>query len=425
MHTFEAAVFIIAILGVIALILWRRSSAVAASPLRSKSNAQEPPVGALAESSAKRPSKMTIGPSPSAAVFTLERCEQPSDYEMTTEMPIDGGLVPMLSPVFQAAPALLTTAEMAGKHLMRVEVNGELVRAANGDGFRAFTMAGGRIKEHAKLFEVQNLKALVNAAAAWQLVSIIVAQKHLADISRKLDVIKKQVGEISIFLDSERRSQLIGAQDYFQQIHQSLLAGEFRDEVLHQIEAHEVNLLKVQAHLFDELGKAIKSDIVHAETFGTERLTSDLHSKIAKNESIAKDLALCLKVRVIGLYLRSLFPEASPILLRDRQASISASVQRFTSLSGDFSETLEKQIAGVDSFWNAKETLEMRRSQLSDRKNAVIHLINHEAKKSKDILDSGQELLRELAKKYHFYVEIQNGLVIGARQPKQPGSVSS
>ena len=420
MHIFETTVFIVAILGIIALILWRKTSGAADSSLRFRSNVQKPPIGALAESSFERPSKMTIGPSPNAAVFTLERCEQPIDYEMTTEMPMDSGLVSTLSPAFQAAPALLTAAEMVGKHLMRVEVNGELVRAASGGGFRAFTSDGGKIVEHAKLFDVQDFKTLVNAAAAWQLVSVIVAQKHLADISKKLDAIKKQVSEISTFLDSERRSQLIGAQDYFQQIHQSLLAGEFRDEVLHQIEAHEVNLLKVQAHLFDELWKAIKSDIAHTETFGTECLTSDLHSKISKNESIAKDLALCLKVRVIGLYLRSLFPEASSILLRDRRASIFASVQRFASFSGDFSETMQGQIAGVDSFWNTKETLEARRAQLSDRKNAVAYLISHEAKNSKDILDSGQELLRELVKKYHFYVEIKNGMVISARQPKQP-----
>jgi hypothetical protein len=70
---------------------------------------------------------------------------------------------------------------------MEVVINGDLVRAADGHGFRAIAMGAKGVREHARLFEVKNLQNVVNAAAVWQIASVLVAQKHLADISKITD----------------------------------------------------------------------------------------------------------------------------------------------------------------------------------------------------------------------------------------------
>ena len=66
---------------------------------------------------------------------------------------------------------------------MEVVINGDLVQASDGDGLRAFAMESGHIKEHARLFDVQKLQNAINAAAIWQVASVVVAQKHLANAS--------------------------------------------------------------------------------------------------------------------------------------------------------------------------------------------------------------------------------------------------
>ena len=70
---------------------------------------------------------------------------------------------------------------------MEVVVDGTLARAADGSGLLPFVRGpNGRIVEQARLFDAANLQRMVSAAALWQVASVIVAQKHLADISGRL-----------------------------------------------------------------------------------------------------------------------------------------------------------------------------------------------------------------------------------------------
>lgn len=84
------------------------------------------------------------------------------------------GVASRVLALMQAAPSLLVAEAHRGSQLMEVVVNGSLARASDGDGFRAVTMGPGGIKEHARLFETKDLSKLVNAAAVWQLASVIV-----------------------------------------------------------------------------------------------------------------------------------------------------------------------------------------------------------------------------------------------------------
>lgn len=97
-----------------------------------------------------------------------------------------------LTALIQAVPSLLVASEAHGKRLMEVVINGDLVRAADGNGSRPYAITNGRISELARLFEVEKLSDMINAAAVWQIASVVVAQKHLADISQKLDELKKR-----------------------------------------------------------------------------------------------------------------------------------------------------------------------------------------------------------------------------------------
>lgn len=121
------------------------------------------------------PSKIVFGESPSEPVVTIERVSSNVAYEVAKPIEAKGGIVGRLSALVQAVPSVLVAAQTNGRQLMEVVVNGDLVRAADGNGLRGFAMGPGGIQEHARLFEVGNLQNLVNAAAVWQVASVLVA----------------------------------------------------------------------------------------------------------------------------------------------------------------------------------------------------------------------------------------------------------
>ncbi len=110
----------------------------------------------------------------------------------------------------------------------------ESVPAGDGNGLRAFTVIADGIKEHARVFEVENLQNMINAAAIWQIASVVVAQKHLTDINKKLDEIKDGVLGISRFLDNQRKSRIRSTYDYLGQVSQAIQGGG-TFQVLHEI----------------------------------------------------------------------------------------------------------------------------------------------------------------------------------------------
>jgi hypothetical protein len=145
------------------------------------------------------PTRIAIGENPTRPVVTIGVLQSPLEYEEAKPLDLQSGSMSRLSALCQAAPSHLVAGEASGKRLMEVVINGDLVRAADGNGLRAFAMGAGGIKEHARLFDVSNLQTMIHATAIWQVASVVVAQKHLADISQELDEIKDGVLEISRF----------------------------------------------------------------------------------------------------------------------------------------------------------------------------------------------------------------------------------
>ncbi|MEI6934131.1 hypothetical protein ACOQLP_30475, partial [Klebsiella pneumoniae] len=91
-----------------------------------------------------------------------------------------------LSPLLQTLPSLATSAHVASHQYMEVIINGPLASVKDGPGFRGFSLGEKGIKEHAVLLNPDKLSQLVNAGMLLNVASAVLAQKHLADISKKL-----------------------------------------------------------------------------------------------------------------------------------------------------------------------------------------------------------------------------------------------
>lgn len=236
--------------------------------------------------------QISIGTSKESPIVTIKALDTNNRFENAEELNFhDDSSINRFSSLFQAVPSLLVATESAGKQLYEVVINGELARAADGNGLRALSISSdGKIQEHAKLFEAGNLQDMINAAAIWQIASVIVAQKHLADISAKLDEIKNSVLAISQFLDDQRKARIKATAVYLGQAYQALQHGEFSYAIRNHLESCETNLLEIYTHLISEYNKNLNQAVEHKETFGTDELVQSIKKKMKELDDLNQDI---------------------------------------------------------------------------------------------------------------------------------------
>lgn len=306
---------------------------------------------------------VVIGQSAQAPALRIQPLATLEKFDQGTVLDLRSAPISRLGALIQAVPNLLLANEAAGKRLMEVVINGDLVRAADGNGMRAFAMNAKGIGEHARLFDAGHLQNVINAAAVWQVASVLVAQKHLADISAKLDEIKDAITNISGFLDQQRRSRIEAAHDYLIQAHRAISAGELPPSVRLQLEQLDVDLVEIHRHLAQQCHSRITRKVEHKEFIGTEDLTADIGAKIGDMDQLAADMRLCLQTRILSWHVLSLYP-GEPQLKLARRASIEEAVSGYMKLA-EFSRTqVGEEISKVSSSFNRESTLKARRAIL-------------------------------------------------------------
>jgi hypothetical protein len=298
---------------------------------------------------------------------------------------------------------------------MEVVIDGKLIRAADGSGFRAMAMGPDGIKEHARLFGTQGLENLVNAAAVWQLASVVVAQKHMADISQKLGEIKDAVCGISDFLDSERRATIEGTYKYLQQAYEVLAQGELSPEIRGQLESCERDLLKTQAHLVADIQRRVQVAPRDDDTFGTESLHKNAVAKYRELGKTVEDLRLCLGTRSLCWYVLSLYPGAQA-LKAVRREDIKADLETFKDLSSLVGSEGAGDLARFKSMWNRDKTLDERKSEVLSASRETQALLESTRVDTSVQLDSSQALLLERDAPTQLIVELVDGVVKQVRQ---------
>ena len=162
-----------------------------------------------------------------------------------------------LSSLFQVMPTAVIADEASSARYMKVIVEGPLTLAKDGNGFRGFVQGSdGRITEHVRLFD-GDISQVANAAALINVASFALGQKHMTDISERLNVIKDGVERISTFQQRGRQSEIMGAIAYMKLVAESVLAGSNREAVENLLESEEAKLLAIQIHLESDIKEVI------------------------------------------------------------------------------------------------------------------------------------------------------------------------
>lgn len=113
--------------------------------------------------------------------------------------------------------------------------------------------ADGTIRRQASWKQLA--KAPAAAAAVWQVMAVVTAQKFLADIDRKLGELRRGIDDVTVFLEDERTGKLRGALVYLSNIAASLEQGDVDscDAFVVQLEGIEKECLQIAEHLDREL----------------------------------------------------------------------------------------------------------------------------------------------------------------------------
>ncbi len=283
-----------------------------------------------------------------------------------------------LEPLMQVAPSMATAGMANSRQLMEVVINGPLVAAADGNGFRAMTMGANGVQQNARLFEPKALQNVANAAAIWQLASVAVAQKHLADISATLKRVEDKVAGIQSMLEEERAALIDGALKYIHSARHAMQQGEFLDRTRDKLEDFEIRLEQAGTTLLRQIERESKSEL-EVDAVGCE---GEYQSALAKHQGLAAraaELVACAEVRLANWYLCSLYPDRSK-MLESRMQQIHQFMAQVARVQKQLSGALDADCQKIDASFTSDETIAERRTH-----------VRNEAKSGHEALSKGSK----------------------------------
>lgn len=203
--------------------------------------------------------KILLGKNADKPFVSISNLGVDFDKSNTQKIDINKSGIDKLSTLIQPAISAGIAGKIGSSNLMEVVVNGGLANASDGNGVRGYVVdSAGKIQEHARLFETENLQNIVNAAGLFQIVSFVVAQKHLADISIKLDEIKKEVENISASQKNERQGKIEAAMRYLLPIIKASYENEDIMRFGIPLETHLSEINAIEIHIDLEMNDLYK-----------------------------------------------------------------------------------------------------------------------------------------------------------------------
>ena len=335
------------------------------------------------------------------------------DFDAYVEGDISG--ISRLSPLLQALPTALTSQHVAHHNFMEVIIDGPLAKTKDGLGYRAFSIGdNGKIKEHAVLMDADKLSNLVNTGLLLQTASVLLAQKHLADINEKLVIIAEDVKKILDFQSNERTSKIDSTIKYLRQITPGLSKGEVSPVLRQKLEDFEVDFSGIQAHLRQDIISISKEvqNCADPDMFGTDGITREIKKRQQLLHKHIVEWKMSLSVRIYALQLVSLF-DGDPSLKVERENSIRQDVEDMKIILKDIEDIQEKRISGISSFTESSNATNANKILL--KKWLKLNLLP-QTQQTKAVFEQFEEFSRSLSISYNqptkLLIEMDQGKIV-------------
>ncbi len=222
---------------------------------------------------------------------------------------------------------------------------------------------GGRIKEHATILKSGQGKQLLTGG--YQLLSVAVAQSHLADIEKRLKNIENTLNDIKTHLENDDISKLLGSIKYI--ISEVKNESDLTDIRKNKIEDIKYKAFQWREKLSLEISDCLKKikNIQHKDTFGTENMYKEIASIIKDDMSRLKyKYELLMELHILLTMLDNFINPSEngfKIIELDLE-DISRKIQ-------DFYPSLEDKYGLLKSMFNQNDTLEGRKKTLNILQN--------------------------------------------------------
>lgn len=188
--------------------------------------------------------------------------------------------------------------------MMKTTAGETLADAVHASGKNVNKVAGkGRIVEAGKLKQL--------ATGSFQLISLMVAQAHLADINKNLSEIKSSVDFLHKKLEANRLAKIEGRIFYLEGIIEKLRNGDFDYDISLQIknkiEDTVADAYEWQSILFSDLRMLITDvrDLQDSDRFGTGDTYNNLKSLVERASPLVQRRNLLLKIASLLSYIQA------------------------------------------------------------------------------------------------------------------------
>ena len=318
-----------------------------------------------------------------------------------------------LSPLLSAVPNLAIAGKIYSTNYVRVSVPwNELTDSLKEDGAkRALVHVSGKIKKHAALFRPKQLQRLVSGAFLLNIASVALAQKHLHDISKKLDRISEQLEEVSRFQREERFSNLEGTLREFMQMKREMADYSFAHISTDTVASECIQLSKIEGHISKDVSRAIKGLVMQGG------LGAEFNQGIDRVVMLLKELRLCVMAKLYGCQIMAIVSE-DPRWLDSRLDDVQDDIE---SLAGHYESTVDAILDTLGKDKYSPDSLELlSRLRSSDDLENIVRSVDEEMGTTREFVGSRNAPVAVLLKVNGAEIE---GFAVadGCRPLGQPG----
>lgn len=347
--------------------------------------------------------KMKYGFYASTHPIKVNNKSQMPYYSINHKKKVNKESVSGLNHLLNTVPDLLIIKELSSNNYAKINVPLEkLANAKDGDGLRAIILGNKGISENARIYSPEKLQNLINSGALFNLVSTLVAQKHLADINEKLDEINDNLKDIKEWLQEERKAKITSAyKESCRTYNYHLAKGE-------KISAKEENLLvnhlkdvqQVYDHIQSDLKKVCRN-IQECDKIQSKKLLGLLKSF----NSAYEELKLCCNA-ILSIYA-IFFISSKEQKNLSKMEDIRLETGNFLSeIVNNLKNHLDKKLKESESILNFDSTDLANRAFVYNRKFNFDENLSHSLDKIQKFSSSFLE-----DKSVDIYVSLKNGQI--------------
>ncbi len=278
----------------------------------------------------------------------------------------------------QVGQAALNTA-VASTSLVQMTMSSQLaasvaggsarMMSAAGGGFHGAVVGPGGIAGQAVFNSAAALRGVAGVAAVWQVAAMVTAQKHLADINKRLASVERGVQKIEDILINERLGALLGHLTSHQETSQFMRVGdwheaevELRTVKLEDIELEARQIMYATERCAQGFLKGF-DESSSGRTFGEE--SKELKRLLSDFEFTIKELLLAVQVRTLTVQMRSALPLCRSATTM-RLDALRADIDRLGELRGRIEQAATQKIEKLGRWYKLAATEEEARGELKE-----------------------------------------------------------